>query len=97
VPDCQTAGETSTAKPAKKANAIAVARISRKLLLVMRISLYGLVLQRTLFAFRTRELIYIKSGLRSIKQLCCSAVFVSTNRMFGRLCDIQARLSKLIA
>jgi hypothetical protein len=43
VPDCQTAGETSTAKPAKNANAIAVARISRKLLLVM---FYGSVFQK---------------------------------------------------
>jgi hypothetical protein len=35
VPDCQTAGEMSTAKPAKKANATAAARISRKKLLVI--------------------------------------------------------------
>ena len=39
VPDCQTAGETSTLKPTKKANATAAARISRKTLLVMRASL----------------------------------------------------------
>jgi hypothetical protein len=58
VPDCQTAGETSTAKPTKKANATAVARISRKPLLVMRASLYELAL-RKLLAFRTRTLIWI--------------------------------------
>jgi hypothetical protein len=48
VPDCQTAGETSTVKPTKKANATAVARISRKQLLVMRASLYGLALRKHL-------------------------------------------------
>ena len=61
VPDCQTAGETSTVKPAKKANATAAARISRKPLLVMRASLYELAL-RKLLAFRTRTLIWINPG-----------------------------------
>jgi hypothetical protein len=46
VPDCQTAGETSTAKPTKKANATAVARTSRKPLLVMGPSLYGSALRK---------------------------------------------------
>jgi hypothetical protein len=64
VPDCQTLGEMSTAKPKKKANAIAVARNSWKPLLVMRASLYGLALQKHSGRARGPDLDLDQSGGR---------------------------------